>query len=258
MDQSAKQKITNLIDVLLSKGEKLSDIRRQVVNTQYAVGIGTTYPADAVEYHEWDGNCHTLLRLLGNVGQPWAKILQGTSYGDSGERIRQKIGTLRAIKSAIDIGLLDDAPQQVAIPNVQPPAHPHTVQITGPVYGGLQVGTVGSSQSVKITLNSAFEGTLNRLRQAVLESDLDAFDKEDISHNLDRIHELSRREPDERMKASILDKLTAVEKTIRISEGLAKIALPMLLALQSHVNVPSTTSTPPNDRTAAAQVNRGQ
>ena len=66
------------------------------------------------------------------------------------------------------------------------------------------------------------------------DSDLDDFDKEEIEHDLDRVKKLADVEPTEKSKSSIINKLAVVEKMASVSEKLAKVAAPLILALRAH------------------------
>lgn len=110
----------------------------------------------------------------------------------------------------------------------QMPGMGNHIHIGGNVIGGVQVGTTNSSQNVNAILGPQDEDAFNRLRKAVSESQLDSHDKDEVNHTLDRVRELAKREPEQKTKASINEKLATVEKMIKLSEGLAKIALPLI------------------------------
>jgi hypothetical protein len=100
--------------------------------------------------------------------------------------------------------------------------------------GAVQVDSPNATQQVHVTINQPVSATIEKLREAVKDSDLDDFDKEEIEHNLDRVRRLADAEPTEKSKSSILDKLAAVEKMVTISEKLSKLAAPLVLALRAH------------------------
>jgi hypothetical protein len=112
------------------------------------------------------------------------------------------------------------------------PAPSNAVHVTGPVYGGIQIGSHGSTQQIHVKVDHRYEESMQHLRRAVNDSDLSDLDKEEVSHSLDRVDQLAKREQTPETKLKITEKLAVVSSMIAISQGLAVIAMPYIETIQ--------------------------
>src|SRR5437762_1676690 len=115
-----KEKLLSVVDGLIQTGERLSDVRLVTHQSENVFGISYQHPADQSEYARWDGSCANFLRLLGAAGKHWTDGLSTSSFGD-GQEAKAKLGTLRAIKDAIENDLLNSDE-----PSAPTPSLPHS------------------------------------------------------------------------------------------------------------------------------------
>lgn len=113
----------------------------------------------------------------------------------------------------------------------QKPGHVINIETN---YGQVQVDSPHARQEMNVTINQQFNESMRNLLAAVATSDLDAHDKDEIGHTLDRVKHLAAGEQTEKSKSSVLDKLKVVEKMVSVSEKLSKIAMPLILIVRAH------------------------
>lgn len=111
------------------------------------------------------------------------------------------------------------------------PVFGHTVNIGGNVVGGLQVGTLQSTQTTNVSINQQIATPLNQLVDAVRRSDLDQIDKEELLHEIARVEELAKKS-DTKATSKAMERLTVIEKGVAVSERLATLAVPLIAAVR--------------------------
>jgi hypothetical protein len=241
---SSESEIIQFIDELIDRGERLAKIEHRAYDNPpdssiVMIGGYPVYPASEDEYSQWDTDCRILLTMLGNAGKAFEDEFAGSTYENAKLYVSlapKKLGNLRAIKE----GLLRN---RIKVTVEQQPRETaergritrsaHIVNVHN-LYGGVQLDSPGANQHVRISFCQEVHAEVERLREAVRGSDLDEFDKGEIEHNLDRIKRVAEGEQSQKSRSSILEKLSVVEKMVTVSERLAKIVAPLILALRSH------------------------
>jgi hypothetical protein len=114
----------------------------------------------------------------------------------------------------------------------------NSVELNAPLSGNLQVGTWNSSQSAIVTVNREVEAQLAQLREVVSKSDLAPMDRDDALHELHRVEELAKHKPTTDVAKRINERLDLLQRMLNVSQKLARIAGPLILALTKYFSNP--------------------
>jgi hypothetical protein len=119
-------------------------------------------------------------------------------------------------------------------PKQRTPQQPHVV-VHGSVYGGIQVGTQHSDQTINVQALQVDESIskLKGLLQSPLISDLG---KEEAELAFDRISQLARKEKTAEVVKTVSDKLTLVRGIFGVAKDLAELAAPYLATIAQSVS----------------------
>jgi hypothetical protein len=101
MASTAKSKITALVDSLIGEGEKVASTgqRRQTSS------ITTNIFVEVQAYCKWVAGCRNLMRVLGETASSWNRVFDEEDDFKLSDT-HQKLGTLKAIREALEMDLL--------------------------------------------------------------------------------------------------------------------------------------------------------
>lgn len=160
------------------------------------------------------------------------------------ERIDIKLGTVLQVKGGNDYWRVIDTEDQI-IADVYIKFTAKVVKISesgseirtgnlahavfnAPVYGAVQVGGQQNSQSVNVSSNSNIDEAIKQLIEILKNSSLHELDKEDAIEALNRMQELSKKEPSPGVLERVGSRFKIVTSIIQQSQELAQIAAPFI------------------------------
>lgn len=119
-----------------------------------------------------------------------------------------------------------------------PPANRGNAAITvhGDVFGGLQVNTTNSSQTIGVTNISKVESDAAKLKELLQDNRISSMDREDATQALDRVVELSKRVKSGDVISRTKEKLDFVKSVCGVAKDLAVIATPLIDHIANHLN----------------------
>ena len=159
-----------------------------------------------------------------------------------GEQLDIRHGDILQVKSARDlwrvIEIEDEVQADVYVnltarvvkaseAQTQPQPALSTVVIQGSVYGGVQVGTTNSIQTVNVE-HVAVVDAVSKLKGLIAPSSIPELDREEAMAALDRIESLSKKEKTPDVVSLAKDKLSVVKSAVSIAKDLALVAAPYL------------------------------
>jgi hypothetical protein len=105
---------------------------------------------------------------------------------------------------------------------------PNTVNVHGPVYGGLQVGNTNSSQSVvNVSVNTKLDELIGQVLEGARRENVNPTDIEEVEHELQRVKELAQREKTPDITERINKRLAVVQNLL----GVCKTAGPYVASI---------------------------
>ena len=120
--------------------------------------------------------------------------------------------------------------------DLSPPTQPiNTVHIEGSVQGGVQVGTIHSSQNITIRNNAEIDDILSKMIEAIQGSALDKYDQQDAVHNLKQIQDLSKEEKTSGIVEKVKSKLETVQSITKSTTELATTLMPYYPAIDAWI-----------------------
>ncbi len=99
-----KQAQNDLVDRLIEDGQHVLSTKFDAGDPNCVYSEGRPFGVDLQSFAKWAAGCANLVRLLGPLGDTWAADLVG-KQNEYSSAVRM-LGTLEAIKDAIDHGLL--------------------------------------------------------------------------------------------------------------------------------------------------------
>lgn len=111
----------------------------------------------------------------------------------------------------------------------------NTVHIGGNVQGGIQVGTIHSSQTITIKNNAEVDDILAKMIDAIQGSALDKYDQQDAVHNLKQIQALAKEEKTPNIVEKIKNKLETVQAITKSTTELATTLMPYYPAIDAWI-----------------------
>jgi hypothetical protein len=106
----------------------------------------------------------------------------------------------------------------------------------GTNYGPVQAHSPHGTQHATVNINQQVLELVNKIKASTDRSDeLDDLDKEEVRHQLDRVCDIAKGPPTAKTKATINDKLVAIEKTISVATKTAALVTPWIVVLREYL-----------------------
>lgn len=115
-------------------------------------------------------------------------------------------------------------------PGARDPSARSQVLVQGSVYGGIQLESPHATQNVSVQILQLDEN-IRHLRELLRKAPLSELDKEEASHALERVSQLSRKERSPEVVSKIKEKLELVKTALDVGKDIAAAAAPYIAAI---------------------------
>lgn len=115
-----------------------------------------------------------------------------------------------------------------------PPNQSNAVTIQGHVYGGVQVGSHGSTQNVSVAVTTV-QTNVAKLRELLKQAGVSELEREDAEEALTRIETLAQKPKTADVAMKLREKLGVVAHVFSVAKGLNEVATPYLDAISNWV-----------------------
>jgi hypothetical protein len=120
-------------------------------------------------------------------------------------------------------------------PASRPTPERSQVIVQGSVYGGIQLDSPHATQNFSVQVLQVDEN-IRHLRELLQKAHISELDKEEATHALDRILQLSRKERSPEVISKLKEKLELVKTTFDLAKDIAAAATPYLAAIAQAIS----------------------